>query len=92
MNNGKLWADYSRHIERPFNGGDDCFIAVRSSNIAEVAYKPDSMMLYVRFHNERTYVYSPVARDVFEDFAQAESLGGYLNAVIKPHFDCKRVY
>lgn len=56
---------------------------VDSSNVSEVAYVEDSRTLCVRFANGGLYTYSDVSPDNYHGLVGAESVGRYLNAVIK---------
>lgn len=57
---------------------------VDSSNIAKIAYHDASKTLCVRFHNGGLYSYHDVDMDIYVGFVHAESVGKFLNTVVKP--------
>lgn len=65
--------------------------SVRSSNISEVGYDPDSQTLYVRFLNGSEYAYYGVPPDEFDALISAPSAGSYLNDAIKGQYKYARV-
>jgi hypothetical protein len=69
------------------------WIAVASSNVASVAYAPqdEDGLLFVEFVHGGVYRYAGVPLGVFGRLLEAESVGGFLNAEVKPHYDCERV-
>lgn len=58
-------------------------INVNSTNVAAVGYDGDSSTLQIEFNNGTTYQYFDVTEDVFTGLRDADSVGGYLAAVIK---------
>lgn len=66
------------------------YIAVRSSNIAAIAYDPVHMILGVQFRTGREYWYHRVPVAVFERMLGAPSKGHYLAAFVKPVYRCTR--
>ena len=56
---------------------------VDSSNVERVAYVEESETLCVRFRNGGLYTYSGVSFNQYMSMVGAESVGKYLNAVIK---------
>jgi hypothetical protein len=79
---------------------------VESSNVARVAWvqsgevgpfvkgKPPHLgHLYVEFHGSvgRIYRYTAVRKEQHGELVEAESVGGYLNAEIKPAHNCTRI-
>lgn len=68
---------------------------VESSNILRVAFVRDGVdahgTLYVEFHGARTYRYLAVSFQAYTDLLEGESVGGHLNAEIKPHYPCERI-
>ena len=58
---------------------------VTSSNVAAVGYDADTLTLAVEFLNGSTYHYSNVSEATFNDLLNAESVGKYLNMMIKPY-------
>ena len=59
------------------------YVPVTSSNVAAVAFDPDTNTLGVRFLNGSEYHYFGVPEEVFEALKSASSVGSYLNAAIK---------
>lgn len=64
-------------------------VPVVSSNVARVGYCQRSSDLYVEFLSGGTYVYLGVPRRVFDELLTAASKGRYLNAIIKPVYQCR---
>jgi hypothetical protein len=72
---------------------------VESSNMARIAFvdetggdpEADRGSLFVEFHGGRVYAYRDVPVTTVEELREAESVGGYLNAEIKPAYACERV-
>lgn len=68
---------------------------VKSSNVREIGYDPVQWDLYVRFKSG-PYVYFRVPRNVFQqlqDVSQrGESIGKFLNEVIKPGYQYKKLH
>jgi len=64
---------------------------VDSSNVALVGYEGDSSTLQVEFTNGATYQYFDVPENVFEGLRDADSVGGYLAAVIKGSYRYSKV-
>ena len=56
---------------------------VDSSNVERVAYDDNSHTLCVKFRSGGLYTYSGVDRENYLHFIGAESVGRYLNNVIK---------
>lgn len=59
------------------------WVEVDSSNVKAVAYDPATEILAVRFANGGLYSYADVTQTVFTGLAGAQSVGKYLNTVIK---------
>jgi hypothetical protein len=57
-----------------------------SSHVRTVTYKPESRVLSVQFKNGDIYDYLDVPYKSAVELAQAESVGSYLNRVIRPAF------
>lgn len=66
-------------------------IPVVSSNVARVGYSQSSSDLYVEFTSGATYVYLGVPCSVFDELLTAASKGRYLNAMIKPFYQCREL-
>lgn len=58
-------------------------IPVDSSNIESVGYDSGNRELHVRFLGNRTYVYSDVPSELFEEMLRAPSKGSFLNRAVK---------
>jgi len=56
---------------------------VDSSNIERIGYDSSSSTLRIEFKSNRTYDYSNVPENVFNELRQASSVGGYHAAHIK---------
>ena len=59
---------------------------VDSSVLLSVGYDRQAGLLKVRFRNGRTYYYLGVPDTVHRELLSAESIGKYLNEVIKPNY------
>lgn len=67
-------------------------IFVDSSNIEAVGYDTASQELHVRFlQTGITYAYYAVEEWRFQELMQADSKGIYLNANIKPNYQCAKL-
>ena len=64
---------------------------VDSSNVEAVGYDADAAAIYVRFITGDTYVYSGADRGTYEALLNADSVGSYLNRVIKPNYECYKL-
>jgi KTSC domain len=64
---------------------------VNSSNIEAVGYDADNGAIYVRFLSGDTYVYSGADQGTFEELLNADSVGSYLNRVIKPNYEYSKL-
>ena len=65
---------------------------VDSSNIEAIGYDAETLELHVRFlKSGETYVYYAVEEWRYQEFMQADSKGGYLNANIKPYYQCAKL-
>lgn len=65
---------------------------VDSTNIEAIGYDASSQELHVRFlKSGDTYVYYAVDEWVFVEFMQSDSKGKYLNANIKPNYQCGKL-
>lgn len=54
-----------------------------SSNVHSVAYHEPSKTLAVRFKSGGLYSYLEVDRETYSSMVHADSVGGYLNRVVK---------
>lgn len=58
---------------------------VESSAVAKIGYDPGTEEAYVEFLGGGLYAYRRVPVSVFEELANADSKGTFINAVIKRH-------
>lgn len=63
-----------------------------SSNVNRVAYHDDSSTLCVEFAGGALYTYEGVTLDHYHGLVGAESVGRYLNSVIKSTYHYTRFY
>lgn len=63
---------------------------VQSSNIEAIAFDVDTQTLCVRFHNGSVYTYLGTNEDIFVAMKAADSVGRYLNNVIKATYPYTR--
>lgn len=67
-------------------------IFVNSSNVEAVGYDAATLELHVRFVKSGiTYAYYQVEEWRFQELMQADSKGTYLNANIKPNYQCAKL-
>ncbi|MCK5845054.1 MAG: KTSC domain-containing protein [Victivallales bacterium] len=66
------------------------FAPFTSSNLAQVRYDPEGLLLEVEFHNGGRYHYYDVPDHVAMAFDQAESKGQFLAAEIKGRYRYSR--
>lgn len=52
-----------------------------SSMLASCAYDTSEKELHVQFQNGKTYVYTDVGVDIYNDLCAAKSAGKYFNAI-----------
>lgn len=64
---------------------------VESSMIEAWGYDQSTNALYVRFKGGKLYRYADVPAAEIESLQQAESIGRFINATIKPNYACERV-
>jgi hypothetical protein len=65
---------------------------VDSKNIEAIGYDTNAQELHIRFlKSGETYVYYAVEEWVFNEMMQADSKGKYLNAKIKPNYQCGKL-
>ena len=62
--------------------------AIESTNVKSVGH---SRVLEVEYVAGATYQYLDVPQDIYLAFLRAESKGRFLNAVIKPNYECIEV-
>ena len=66
-------------------------VSVDSSAIASIGHDAGARELFVRFHTGRTYVYSEVSPEIYDELMRAASKGTYFNRYIKPHYPVREV-
>lgn len=66
-------------------------IPVTSSMLQAVGYDEANKLLYVQFNNGKVYKYLDVPANEYEAMKQSESIGRYLNGVIKPNYQAEQV-
>ncbi len=64
---------------------------VTSTSVVSVGYDPLRASLEIEFHGGGVYRYANVPAAAYRLLLQAESIGDYVNTVIKPRFDAVRV-
>ena len=62
-----------------------------SSCIGHAEYDPASRVLRIGFIGGSTYDYHPVSPEIVDAFIAAASKGQFVNAVIKPHYGCRKL-
>jgi KTSC domain len=66
--------------------------AVDSEAIFSVGYEPEKQELDIEFRPDRdVYRYFDVPPEEYSSFMAADSLGKYVNKVIKPKYRCVRI-
>jgi hypothetical protein len=56
---------------------------VNSSNVATIGYDPATLVLEVEFRNGGVYQYFDVPESVYQALMSSDSVGGFVNTVIK---------
>lgn len=64
---------------------------VDSSNIERIGYDFNSSTLRIEFKSNRTYDYSNVPENVFNELITASSIGGYHARNIKDLYPCTEI-
>lgn len=59
------------------------WVEVKSSNIKQIKYNPESRMLLIQFHSGGIYSYTPVTEEGYQELLKAESHGEYFAKHIK---------
>ncbi|HEU0131802.1 MAG TPA: KTSC domain-containing protein [Mycobacteriales bacterium] len=59
---------------------------VSSTSVEAVAYDGATATLYLRFAGGAAYAYFGVPARVYRELLGAESVGGYVNRVVKPRY------
>jgi hypothetical protein len=63
---------------------------VNSSSVASVGYDAATSVLEVEFRNGNVYRYFAVPSKIHGALVEADSVGAFVNTVIKPHYPCAR--
>ena len=66
-------------------------VPVDSSSVASIGYDAETFVLEIQFHNGHVYRYFNVPEAAHRLLMKASSIGGFVNTIIKPRFDCVRV-
>jgi hypothetical protein len=64
---------------------------VSSSNVAELGYDSDNQVVYVRFLDNRLYIYKGVSQVEYEGLLNAPSIGSYLHRNFKNVYAYERI-
>lgn len=64
---------------------------VESSNVESVGYDEDKLSLMVMFKGGALYEYKNVPPSVHQALIGSDSVGQYLNMMVKPQFEYERV-
>jgi lysyl-tRNA synthetase class 2 len=64
---------------------------VESSCVAKIGYDAAAKEAYVKFLGGGLYAYRDVPAHVFDDFANADSKGTFVNTVIKPRYSVRKI-
>jgi hypothetical protein len=67
------------------------FYDVESSNVSQIGYDGDEMVLYVRFNNGYLYFYEGVPPDVWEQMLYSDSKGRFVHTNLKGRYPYGRV-
>lgn len=62
---------------------------VESSWIAAIGYDQRACSVHVELIEGGAYVYDQAPAEIWRAFLAADSKGGFVNAVLKPHFPCR---
>jgi hypothetical protein len=65
--------------------------AVKSSELRGVGYEESALLLEVEFHSGEIYRYFDVPARLVLELLQAESIGRFFNAHIRPRFAFEKV-
>ena len=65
---------------------------VDSTAVNSVGYDPATRTLEIEFAEGRIYQYFGVPRDEYQALLTSDSIGTYVNTILKPkHLDCREV-
>ena len=82
-----MYSKYVHHVtKKPIP--DISLTAVKSKQVKEVGYDPETKALFVTFnHGKAVYRYPNVEEKTFKEFIKAESIGKFFGQHIKPITD-----
>lgn len=66
-------------------------VAVDSTSVASVGYDEHRHVLEIEYRGGRVYRYRAVPAAVHRLLLQAQSIGEFVNRIVKPKFDAERV-
>ena len=64
---------------------------VDSSNVEAIGFDSEAGEIHVQFQGGRTYVYGETDEVTFEELRDADSIGSYVNRVLKPNHPCREL-
>lgn len=64
---------------------------LNSSMLTAAGYDPETRELTVEFKNGSRYLYEEVSPDIFHDFLEAESQGGFFSRRIKGIYPSRKL-
>jgi hypothetical protein len=64
---------------------------VDSSNVEAIGFDSEAGEIHVQFRGGRTYAYGEADEVTFEELLEADSIGSYINRVLKPHHPCREL-
>lgn len=67
------------------------FFEVESSNVAEIGYDGNEMVLYVRFNKGPLYYYEGVPPDVWDEFVYTDSKGKFIWTHLRDRYPYGRI-
>lgn len=67
------------------------WISLESTAITRLRYHPDEKFLDVQFVEDGCYRYGKVRSDEYKNLFKADSVGSYVNTVIKPNHPCWKI-
>lgn len=59
-------------------------IPINATNIAEIGYEPETMLMQIRFRNGWLYSYANVEPETYSAFQSSDDPGRYFAEIIKP--------
>jgi KTSC domain len=64
--------------------------SVRSSNISEIGYDPETREMGIKFNSGGTYIYSDVPPEAHTDLHNAASIGRHFHENIRNKYSTRR--